>query len=256
MNSYLSCYHEHLSLSQGALQSAAGSIDKHIDFLYDVAMLHVVILISGRGSNMRSLVERARHYRVVAVVSNKAEAPGLVFARERGIETVVVPREHYASLTAQKEALLSAVKTFHPSLVALAGYMQIIAPNFIAAFSQRIVNIHPSLLPKYPGLDTHARAIAGGESEHGCTVHLVDEGVDTGIMLAQAPCACSSRDTVPELSDRVLEREHVLYPWVLNNIASGDITIGTGIVRYSESAQREAAAKGFRLNMSKDGEAL
>lgn len=212
---------------------------------------NIVVLISGRGSNLRSLIEKAENYKIIAVLSNRAEAPGLEFAAQKGIPTFAFPQKSFLSLKAAKSALLSKVKELNPDLVCLAGFMQIIEPEFVDAFPGRIINIHPALLPKYPGLDTHARALAGGEKEHGCSVHVVDYGVDTGAIIAQASCRVEKTDTADTLANRVLEREHALYSWVVKNIASKEISLpeqrDSKLIGYSVELKSEAAQLGYKL---------
>ena len=175
----------------------------------------VAILISGRGSNMRALVEQARDYRVVLIASNKPQAAGLEWARERGLPTWAsdskgVPKEEF-------DRVLSGVLEEHRvGTIALAGFMRILSPGFVADWAGRIVNIHPSLLPKYRGLDTHARAIAAGDEVSGCSVHIVTEELDAGEVLGQAEVPLRPDDTPESLEQRVLAAEHDLYPKILN----------------------------------------
>lgn len=175
----------------------------------------VAILISGRGSNMRALVEQAENYEVALVGSNKPEAPGLEWARGRGLATWSLE-----SKGIEKDAydrLLSAVLDEHSvGTIALAGFMRILSPWFVGEWAGRIVNIHPSLLPKYRGLDTHARAIAAGDTLAGCSVHLVTQELDAGEVLGQAQVPILAHDTRGALEQRVLAAEHRLYPQVLN----------------------------------------
>jgi phosphoribosylglycinamide formyltransferase-1 len=179
----------------------------------------VAILISGRGSNMRALVEEARTYDVALVASNRPEAAGLAWARERGLATWALD-----SKPLDREAFdrtLSAVLDDHRvGTIALGGFMRILSPWFVAEWRGRIVNIHPSLLPKYRGLDTHARALAAGDSSGGCSVHIVTEELDAGAVLGQAEVPIEPGDTVTTLEQRVLAAEHRLYPQVLNKFAS------------------------------------
>jgi phosphoribosylglycinamide formyltransferase-1 len=175
----------------------------------------VAILISGRGSNMRALVEQARDYRVVLIASNKPQAAGLDWARQRGLPTWAldskgVPKEEF-------DAILSGVLEEHRvGTIALAGFMRILSPGFVADWAGRIVNIHPSLLPKYRGLDTHARAIAAGDAVSGCSVHVVTEELDAGEVLGRAEVPLTRDDTPDSLEQRVLAAEHDLYPKILN----------------------------------------
>lgn len=175
----------------------------------------VAILISGRGSNMRALVEQANHYEVVIVASNKPSAQGLQWARERGLQTWAqdstgIAREDYDHI------LSAALEERQVGTVALAGFMRILSPWFVQRWAGRIVNIHPSLLPKYRGLDTHSKAIAAGDQVSGCSVHLVTEELDAGEVLGQAEVQIERVDTPASLEQRVLAAEHRLYPRILN----------------------------------------
>ncbi|HEX3422804.1 MAG TPA: phosphoribosylglycinamide formyltransferase [Sphingomicrobium sp.] len=175
----------------------------------------VAILISGRGSNMRALVEGANIYEVVLVASNKAQAPGLDWARERGLPTWAsdskgIEKEQYDRI------LSAALEEHEVGTIALAGFMRVLSPWFVERWAGRIVNIHPSLLPKYRGLDTHARALESGDKVSGCSVHLVTEELDAGDVLGQAEVPIERGDTPQALEQRVLEKEHQLYPQILN----------------------------------------
>jgi phosphoribosylglycinamide formyltransferase-1 len=175
----------------------------------------VAILISGRGSNMRALVEGARNYEVALIASNKPQAAGLEWARDRGL-----PTWSLESKGTEKQAydrILSAALDDHSvGTIALAGFMRILSPSFVEEWNGRIVNIHPSLLPKYRGLDTHARALAAGDAISGCSVHIVTEELDAGEVLGQAEVPVQPTDTPESLERRVLTAEHLLYPEVLN----------------------------------------
>lgn len=207
----------------------------------------IVVLISGRGSNLKSIIDNASHYRVKMVISNNPEASGLQHAREAGIPGMSLNRADFSSLREFKLAILKEVQAQSPSLVALAGFMQVLPPEFIEAFPGRIVNIHPALLPAYPGLDTHKRALEAGEKVHGCTVHLVDCGVDSGPIIAQAAVEVLPQDNEHTLAARVLGFEHRLYPWVINSIASGNLRLSAAGVSFSPECLQEASALGFRL---------
>ncbi len=174
----------------------------------------VAILISGRGSNMRALVENARGYEIVLVASNRPEAPGVEWARSRGLPTWAmdsrgVPREEF------DRALSQVLEDHRAGTIALAGYMRILTPAIVDQWSGRILNIHPSLLPKYRGLDTHARAIAAGDRTSGCTVHLVTQELDSGEILGSARVPVEPGDTPATLEQRVRSAEHQLYATVL-----------------------------------------
>ena len=179
----------------------------------------VAILISGRGSNMRALVEQADGYEVVLVASNKPQAEGLDWARGRGLPTWTF--DSGTIERARFDAFLGDVIEGHSvGTIALAGYMRILSPAFIRRFEDRIVNIHPSLLPKYRGLDTHQRAIDAGDLAAGCSVHLVTEEVDAGEVLGRTEVAIMVSDTAQTLSERVLAAEHILYPRVLREFVA------------------------------------
>jgi len=174
----------------------------------------VAILISGRGSNMRALIEWARDYEVVLVASNKPHAAGLDWARGRGIPTWTwdskgVDREDF------DRVLGDTLDDHNVGTIALAGYMRILSPAFVERFAGRIVNIHPSLLPKYPGLDTHQRALDAGDKDVGCTVHVVTDQLDSGEILGQAQIPVHDGETAESLEKRVLAAEHKLYPRIL-----------------------------------------
>lgn len=181
------------------------------------APVRVAVLISGTGSNMRALVEGAGDaYAVALVLSNKAEAPGLAWAAGRGFPTIALPHAPYGKdRQAHEAAIDDALRAHDIQVVALAGYMRVLTPWLVGRWSGRMLNIHPSLLPKYPGLDTHRRAIEAGDAEAGCTVHLVSEGVDEGPVLDQAHVPIIAGDTPETLAARVLEAEHRLYPQAL-----------------------------------------
>lgn len=175
----------------------------------------VAILISGRGSNMKAIVEQAGDaYEVAVVASDKPDAPGLAWAREHGIATFALSPKGIGKL-AYEAAISAALREAGVEIIALAGYMRLLSNEFVAEWRGRIVNIHPSLLPKYKGLDTHARAIAAGDQEAGCSVHIVTEELDAGEVLGQARVPILPDDDADTLATRVLAEEHRLYPRVL-----------------------------------------
>ena len=179
----------------------------------------VGILISGRGSNMRALVEKAEGYEVALIASNKPEAGGLEWARSRKLATWATDSNGLGKEEFDRE--LSATLDDHGvGTVALAGFMRILSPWFVAEWRWRIVNIHPSLLPKYRGLDTHARAIAAGDTAGGCSVPLVTEELDAGEVLGQIEVPIAPEDTAQSLEQRVLAAEHLLYPRVLGEFVN------------------------------------
>lgn len=181
--------------------------------------LRLAILISGRGSNMTRLLEAASMpdypAEAVLVLSNKAGAQGLETARAQGIEAAALPHRDYDSREAFEQAMDKILRDHGIEIIALAGFMRVLTPWFVHRWEGRMVNIHPSLLPKYPGLDTHARAIEAGDVEAGCSVHWVSEGVDEGSVIAQARVPILPDDTPDTLADRVLVEEHRLYPQAL-----------------------------------------
>jgi len=180
----------------------------------------VGILISGRGSNMMAIVEQAGDaYEVVVVASDKPEAPGLIWAREHGIPTFALSPKGIGKL-AYEAAISAALREAGVEIVALAGYMRLLSDEFVGEWRGRIVNIHPSLLPDYKGLDTHARAIAAGDAEAGCSVHIVTEELDAGEVLGQARVPILPGDDADTLAARVLAEEHRLYPKVLADFAA------------------------------------
>ena len=182
--------------------------------------VRVAVLISGAGSNMAALVDAARDpacaYEVALVLSNRPEAGGLAVAGAKGAPTVVVDHRPFGKDREAHERAIDEVLVRHGvEVVALAGYMRLLTPWLVKRWAGRMLNIHPSLLPKYPGLDTHARALAAGDLEAGCTVHLVTEGVDEGPILAQTSVPVRPDDTPDSLAQRVLTAEHRLYPMAL-----------------------------------------
>jgi phosphoribosylglycinamide formyltransferase-1 len=179
----------------------------------------VAILISGRGSNMRALVERANGYKIALVASNKPNAAGVEWARTRGLQTWALESKGLAKEEFDRK-LSAGLEEHDVGTIALAGFMRILSPRFVNEWRGRIVNIHPSLLPKYRGLDTHARAIAAGDKVGGCSVHVVTEELDAGEVLGQAEVPIEPGDTPQSLEERVLASEHLLYPKVLREFVS------------------------------------
>jgi phosphoribosylglycinamide formyltransferase-1 len=192
-------------------------------------MKSMVVLISGRGSNMQAMVEAGLP--VAAVISNRADAAGLAYAAGRGIATAVVPHGDYATRESFDAALAQAIDGFHPDLVALAGFMRILTADFVTRYQGRLLNIHPSLLPAFPGLDTHARALAAGVKLHGCTVHFVSTELDHGPIVIQAAVPVHARDDEAKLAARVLAEEHRIYPQAARWFLDGKLVIESGVVR-------------------------
>jgi phosphoribosylglycinamide formyltransferase-1 len=189
----------------------------------------IVVVISGRGSNMRALVEAGLP--IAAVVSNRADAAGLEFARARGIPALVVAHTAYPTRAAFDDALAAEVERFAPRLVALAGFMRILTPGFVRRFEGRLLNIHPSLLPAFPGLDTHARALAAGVKIHGATVHFVTAALDHGPIVIQAAVPVRPDDDEPTLAARVLAQEHRIYPQAARWFLDGRLRLDGARVR-------------------------
>lgn len=175
-------------------------------------MKRIVILISGRGSNMRAILQAKLPAPVAAVISNNPSAKGLDIARAAGIETAVVNHREYPDRATFDAALADKTASYRPDVVVLAGFMRILSDIFINRFSSRIMNIHPSLLPAFPGVDTHRRALAEGVRLHGCTVHLVTPELDHGPIVVQAAVPVLPDDDEQRLAARVLEQEHRIYP--------------------------------------------
>jgi phosphoribosylglycinamide formyltransferase-1 len=184
------------------------------------------VLISGRGSNMASLIAAARDpaypAEIVLVVSNRPQAAGLALAAEAGIPTACIDHRRFPGDRAAHEAAIdAALREAAVEIVCLAGYLRLLTPLLVTAWQGRMLNVHPSLLPAFPGLDTHARALAAGVKLHGCTVHLVTEGMDEGPILAQAAVPVLPDDTEATLAARVLRQEHAIYPAALAAMALG-----------------------------------
>lgn len=211
-------YTHRLTQKQGALRSArAQQVHKNI-----------VILISGSGSNMAAIVAASRQRRwrerhgaeVVAVISNRAEAPGLAWARSEGLATAALDHRAFASREAFDAALMAEIDRFDPALVVLAGFMRILTPGFVAHYADRLINIHPSLLPAFTGLHTHQRAIDAGCKVAGCTVHRVTAELDHGEILDQGVVPVLPGDTAESLAARVLTQEHLVYPRVVERLVA------------------------------------
>lgn len=196
------------------------------------AKKRVVVFISGGGSNMVSLADACAEpgfpAEIVAVISDKPTAGGLAKAEARGIRTFVFERKAYAGKAEHETAILDALAEIQPDIICLAGYMRLISGDFIRPYEGRILNIHPSLLPLFPGLHTHQRAIDAGMKIAGCTVHFVTEGMDEGPIVAQAAVPVISDDTADSLAGRVLTVEHKLYPLALKLLAEGKVRMEGG----------------------------
>lgn len=198
------------------------------------AACNVVVLISGSGSNLQALIDssqvgadssKSSPVRIRAVISNRADAYGLERARAAGIETCVLDHKAFAGREAFDAALTEAIDAFEPQLVVLAGFMRILSSDFVRHYAGRLLNIHPSLLPKYKGLHTHQRALEAGDGEHGCSVHFVTEELDGGPLVVQAVIPLQSHDSLDSLAQRVHEQEHLIYPLAVRWFAEGRLRL-------------------------------
>lgn len=198
------------------------------------ARCRVVALISGRGSNLQAIIDAARSGElpidICAVVSNRTQASGLRYARAAGITTAVIDHRDFPDRTSFDQALIERIDQDRPDLVVLAGFMRILGAAFIDHYAGRLINIHPSLLPAFPGLHTHERALAAGVTRHGATVHFVTHDVDGGPAIIQASVPVLPGDTAQSLAERVLKEEHRIYPTAIRWFAEGRLSIREGTV--------------------------
>ncbi|HCE11116.1 MAG TPA: phosphoribosylglycinamide formyltransferase [Oxalobacteraceae bacterium] len=203
-------------------------------------MRNIVMLISGRGSNMQAIVRTAQAEqwpaRIAAVISNRADAEGLAFASAQGIPTAVVANKDYPSRADFDAALQIAIDRFAPDLVVLAGFMRILTAPFVAHYAGRILNIHPSLLPSFPGLGTHRQALTAGVRIHGATVHFVTADLDHGPIVTQAAVPVLADDTEQTLAARVLREEHVIYPRAVRWFIEDKLSVADGRVQVAAEA--------------------
>ena len=203
------------------------------------ARRRVGVLISGRGSNMKSLIDaaKAKDYpaEIVLVIGNRADAGGLAIAKDAGIPARMIAHWDFPSRAAFDAALDKTLKEARVELVCLAGFVRLLTPEFVEAWRDRMLNIHPSLLPEFPGLDTHARAIAAGKRVAGCTVHFVRAEMDTGPVIAQAKVPIEPGDTPDTLAARVLKAEHRLYPMALKLVAEGRVRVAGDKVEIADA---------------------
>lgn len=207
-------------------------------------MKNIVILISGRGSNMEAIVQACAAERwparVAAVIANRPDAAGLAFAQARGIATAVVDSRAHAERERFDAALADTIDGFSPDLVVLAGFMRILTPGFVARYHERMLNIHPSLLPSFTGLHTHERALQAGCKLHGATVHFVTAELDHGPIVAQAAVPVRIDDTPQALAARVLRCEHVMYPRAVRWFVEGRLRMADGRVDVTPRDGEEA----------------
>lgn len=191
---------------------------------------NVVVLLSGSGSNLQALIDNCQGpdspVRIRAVVSNRADAYGLQRAAAAGIDSAVLDHTQFDGREAFDAALMACIDGFTPDLVVLAGFMRILSGDFVRHYQGRLLNIHPSLLPKYKGLHTHRRALEAGDTEHGCSVHFVTEELDGGPLVVQAVVSVASDDTVESLAQRVHCQEHLIYPLAVRWFAEGRLLLG------------------------------
>ncbi|MGI9047667.1 MAG: phosphoribosylglycinamide formyltransferase [Burkholderiales bacterium] len=222
-------------------------------------MQNIVVLISGRGSNLRAILEAidaGLPLRVACVISDKPAAAGLELARRRGIASRVV--EHRAGPSQEPpdqragfdHALAAAIDEFDPALIVMAGFMRILSAGFVARYAGRMMNIHPSLLPAFPGLHTHRRALEAGVKIHGCTVHFVTEALDNGPIIAQAAVVVQDDDTEASLAARVLEQEHRIYPLALRLFAGNRLRITGNRVRVAVGGEVGFAVDDTAVNQN------
>ena len=198
--------------------------------------LPVVVLVSGRGSNLRAIDARIAAgdlpARILAVLSDREDAAALAWAAERGLATGAVPQRQYADRAAFDAALGNVIAGYAPALVVLAGFMRILGSPLVERFAGRMLNIHPSLLPKYPGLHTHRRVLEAGDAEHGASVHFVTTELDGGPVVLQARVPVLPGDDEAMLAQRVLVQEHRIYPLAIRWFAEGRLRVDGGIVRF------------------------
>ena len=190
-------------------------------------LYNIVVLISGKGTNLQALIDASHRssYKISAVISNKAKAIGLNRAKISGIDTYVIEQESFDSKLEFEESLATRISEINPKLIVLAGFMKVLGPQFVKLFRGKIINIHPSLLPEYPGLNTHQRVLEDNKKIHGVSVHLVTEDLDGGPIIAQDSVHVLPNDTAESLAKRVLEREHIIYPKVVESLAIGKIQL-------------------------------
>jgi phosphoribosylglycinamide formyltransferase-1 len=190
---------------------------------------NVVVLISGSGSNLQALIDSIAHdgnpARIAAVISNRADAYGLQRAKQAGIATELLDHKQFDGREAFDAALIRTIDAHQPDLVVLAGFMRILTPGFVQHYAGRLLNIHPSLLPRHKGLHTHQRALEAGDGEHGCSVHFVTEELDGGPLVVQAVLPVMADDTAESLASRVHQQEHQIYPLAVRWFAEGRLRL-------------------------------
>ena len=194
-------------------------------------MLSFAVFISGNGSNLQAIIDATSNGlidgKICCVLSNKKEAYGLARAKKSNIPTIVIEHQNYKNREEFDNALLQSLQKYNPDLIVLAGFMRILTPVFIKPYLGKLINIHPSLLPKYPGLNTHQKVIDNKDTEHGVTVHFVDENLDGGPICAQSTMKVES-DDIETLEKRIHELEHELYPKVIQDFSKGNLALQIG----------------------------
>ena len=196
-------------------------------------MKRIVILISGRGSNLQSILDAKLDAQIAAVISNNPAARGIEIARSAGVDTAVIDHRAFPDRASFEAVLADKVDSYRPDLLVLAGFMRILTEGFIKRFRNRIMNIHPSLLPAFPGVDTHRRALQGGVRIHGCTVHFVTPDLDHGPIVVQAAVPVLPGDDEDRLAARVLEQEHRIYPEAIRWYLDGSLKLDGNHVKLS-----------------------
>lgn len=216
--------------------------------------LSIVVLISGTGNNLQAIIEASLSgapIDIKAVISNNPEAYGLKRAELAGIPSILVPHQDYANRAEFEKALIQTIDNFHPDWIVLAGFMRRLDKAFVDHYPHRILNIHPSLLPKFQGLDTHARVLSAKEKLHGASIHLVDHGLDSGPLLVQAALKVEENDTETSLKTRVMELETQLYPLVLKWLAESRLEVdATGIRLEGQALPKEGILLKMPLQMT------
>lgn len=205
-------------------------------------MKKIVILISGRGSNLQALLSASLPCQIAAVISNRVDAQGLEAARQHSIATRVLAHQNYADRATFDAALQELIDSYQPDFIVLAGFMRILTAKFVEHYQGRLINIHPSLLPAYTGMNTHERALQDGVKIHGCTVHYVTPDLDHGPIIIQAAVPVLSSDTAPMLAERVLQQEHLVYPQAIRWLCAGQVQLNAaGKVIFNRAEYAGAA---------------
>ncbi len=217
-----------------------------------MAAFNIVILISGRGSNMQAIIDQALSgnlpITIKAVISNRPDAPGLALASKHGINTRVVDHEDYPDKQSFETALSACINEYQPRLIVLAGFMRVLSSDFVGKYKNRMINIHPSLLPQFTGLNTHQRAIMAGAREHGASVHFVTADIDSGPIIIQRRIPIEATDTPETLASKVLIQEHQIYPLAIKWFAESRLKVRAGSVLLDGEIQPQ---QGFKNGVNK-----